>query len=57
MGWLTSLLANHLEGRSVSLSLSQIGTSISESVGQLLNRSVDEFTTYSFTVQKEASDD
>ena len=36
MGWLTSLLANHLEGRSVSLSLSQIGTSISESVGQLL---------------------
>ena len=36
MGWLTSLLANHLEGRSVSLSFSEIGTSISESVGQLL---------------------
>ena len=36
MGWLTSLLANHLEGRSVSLSLSQIGTSIVQSMNSRL---------------------
>ena len=57
MGWLTSQFANHLEGQSVSLSFSQIGTSISESVGQLLHCSVNEFMTFSLQFKRKASDD
>ena len=57
MGWLTRQLANHLEGQSVSLSFSQIGTSISESVGQLLHCSVNEFMTFVLQFKRKASDD
>ena len=57
MGWLTSQFANHLEGQSVSLSLSQIGTSINESVGQLLHCSVNEFMTFTLHFKRKASDD